>query len=95
MVEGGPSTDRGGDAATTIGTLRHLDKIERISVKTTTKEEFIERFERTRTPCVITDAMEDWPCYGKREDDGGASTGCTRGSAMSSLKSVRTTMDTR
>ena len=56
----------GDDATTTIGTLRHLDKIERISVKTTTKEEFIERFERTRTPCVITDAMEDWPCYGKR-----------------------------
>ena len=47
----------GDDATTTIGTLRHLDKIERISVKTTTKEEFIERFERTRTPCVITDTI--------------------------------------
>jgi len=59
----------GDDATTTIGRLRHLDTIERISVKTTTKEEFIERFERTRTPCVITDAMEDWPCY-RNDGDG-------------------------
>ena len=59
----------GDDAMTTIGRLRHLDTIERISVKTTTREEFIERFERTRTPCVITDAMEDWPCY--RNDGAG------------------------
>jgi histone arginine demethylase JMJD6 len=56
------------DADATSRSLKHLHAIERISVKTTTKEEFIERFERTRTPCVITDAMEDWGCY---KNDGG------------------------
>jgi len=57
-----------GDEAMDIRKLRYLDKIERVSVKDMTREEFVERFEKTRTPCVITDAMEDWPCY--RKDSG-------------------------
>jgi ethanolamine ammonia-lyase large subunit len=34
------------------------DDIPRISTKTTTLEEFIERFEKPRQPCIITDAMD-------------------------------------
>ena len=52
-----------GAANTNDADARFTANIERISVKTVTREAFIERFEKTRTPCVITDAMEDWGCY--------------------------------
>lgn len=54
-----------GDEATAASETRTRagNGIERISVRDVTPEEFVERFERTRTPCVITDAMEGWGCY--------------------------------
>jgi len=54
-----------GDEATTAdaSAARFTRGIERISVRDVTVEEFAERFEKTRTPCVIVDAMESWGCY--------------------------------
>lgn len=70
-VERGDWTRHGyayGDEATAARSARSgkVDAIERISVRDVSVEEFAERFEKTRTPCVITDAMEAWGCY--RED---------------------------
>ena len=39
--------------------------IERISAKEVSPEEFDRRFSLTRTPCIITDAMDHWPCFMK------------------------------
>ena len=39
--------------------------IERISVKEVCPDEFNRRFALTRTPCIITDAMNQWPCFMK------------------------------
>ena len=35
-----------------------------MSVKEITHEEFVERFEKPRVPCILTDAMDDWPASG-------------------------------
>ena len=39
--------------------------IERISAKQVCPDEFNRRFALTRTPCIITDAMNQWPCFMK------------------------------
>ena len=39
--------------------------IERISAKEVCPDEFNRRFALTRTPCIITDAMNQWPCFMK------------------------------
>ena len=39
--------------------------IERISAKEVCPDEFNRRFALTRTPCIITDAMNHWPCFMK------------------------------
>ena len=39
--------------------------IERISAKQVCPDEFNRRFALTRTPCIITDAMNRWPCFMK------------------------------
>jgi len=65
-VSGGDWCKRGyayDGEATDVRHLKHLSAIERVSVKDITREEFVERFEKTRTPCVITDAMDGWACY--------------------------------
>ena len=37
------------------------DTLPRVDVRTTTREEFVERFESRRRPCILTHAMDDWP----------------------------------
>ena len=40
--------------------------IERISAKEVSQEDFDRRFAFSRTPCIITDAMDHWPCFMKK-----------------------------
>ena len=51
------------NALVAVETRTTTNGIARISAKTTSREEFVRKFEMTRTPCVITDAMEGWACF--------------------------------
>ena len=47
-----------------------MDTIPRVDVRSTTMEEFIERFERPGRPCILTGVTDGWPAAqrgGERE----------------------------
>ena len=44
-----------------------VDTLPRVDVRTTTREQFVENFERRRRPCILTHAMDGWPAaHGER-----------------------------